>query len=214
MTTRLRPATPADASFLGRVMLLASRSHVARGAWDIMFDGTDDEVIGLLARMARADARSWCQWAGFVIAEVDGRPAAALSRFDRTEVGLLDPGDVAVQVLKAAGWTPERLAAALVRLKPFLTCIPPQNEGTWLVEWVATLPEYRRRGLVRLLLDEALALGRSEKHELAQLMILIGNDTAQRAYERVGFAVTQEWRTSEFEAAVGCPGLARMLRKL
>ena len=42
--------------------------------------------------------------------------------------------------------------------------------------------------------------------------MLIGNDAAQRAYEKNGFVVIDEKRHPEFEAAYGCPG-ARLLRR-
>jgi RimJ/RimL family protein N-acetyltransferase len=39
---------------------------------------------------------------------------------------------------------------------------------------------------------------------------LIGNDAAQRAYERVGFRVVEELRDAELERAMGAPGYSRM----
>jgi RimJ/RimL family protein N-acetyltransferase len=40
---------------------------------------------------------------------------------------------------------------------------------------------------------------------------LIGNDAAQRAYEKVGFTVVEELRDADFEATIGAPGFSRML---
>ena len=39
---------------------------------------------------------------------------------------------------------------------------------------------------------------------------MIGNTSAQYAYERVGFRIVSEKRHPDFEAAIGCPGLAKM----
>jgi ribosomal protein S18 acetylase RimI-like enzyme len=39
---------------------------------------------------------------------------------------------------------------------------------------------------------------------------MIGNTPAQRLYERHGFAISAEKRSPEFEAALGCPGIALM----
>ena len=44
----------------------------------------------------------------------------------------------------------------------------------------------------------------------AQISCLIGNHAAQRAYEKAGFAVVEELRHAEFEAALGAPGFSRM----
>ena len=99
-----------------------------------------------------------------------------------------------------------------VRIAPFLTCIPDTAEDAWIVEWVATRPEYRGKGLVRALLHEILDRGRERGHAQAQIAVLIGNTPAQRAYEGVGFRVADEKTHPDFERAVGSPGIRRLLR--
>ena len=47
-----------------------------------------------------------------------------------------------------------------------------------------------------------------------QIGLLIGNEPARRAYLKHGFRHADEKRDPEFEAAVGCPGLERLLRPL
>jgi RimJ/RimL family protein N-acetyltransferase len=54
--------------------------------------------------------------------------------------------------------------------------------------------------------------GRERGAKTADIGVLIGNDPAQRAYEKCGFAVVDERRDAEFEAVYGSPG-ARMLRR-
>ena len=75
------------------------------------------------------------------------------------------------------------------------------------MENVATAPEYRRRGLVDRLLVEILGKGRERAATIADIGVLIGNDPAQRAYEKAGFEVTGEKRHPEFEAVYRCPGI-------
>jgi RimJ/RimL family protein N-acetyltransferase len=43
---------------------------------------------------------------------------------------------------------------------------------------------------------------------------MIGNDRAQRAYERAGFRVFGEKRHPDFEAVWGCPGVRALGRAL
>ena len=86
-------------------------------------------------------------------------------------------------------------------------CAPEHAPGAWIVENVATLPEFRRRGLVDQLLEEILEKGRTAGASVAEVGVLIGNDPAQRAYEKAGFAVVDEKRHPEFEAAYKCPGI-------
>ena len=88
------------------------------------------------------------------------------------------------------------------------------DAGDWGVENVATLPEYRRRGLVDALMSRMLDEGRKRGCRCAQITILIGNDPAQRAYEKAGFKVSDERRNSDFETLLGSPGFRRLTRDL
>jgi ribosomal protein S18 acetylase RimI-like enzyme len=82
--------------------------------------------------------------------------------------------------------------------------------GAWIVESVATRPEARGRGLAAVLVEHVLGIGRGRGHRLAQLSLMIGNSAAQRVYERAGFAITDEKRDPLLDAAIGCPGVAKM----
>jgi ribosomal protein S18 acetylase RimI-like enzyme len=76
------------------------------------------------------------------------------------------------------------------------------------------VPEYRRKGLIDRLLAAILEKGRQEGFQRAQISIYIGNRTAQHAYEKHGFKIVDEKRHPDFEAEIGSPGMARMLRYL
>ncbi len=214
MSVAIRPAEPGDAPFLAWVALAASRSHVARGAWDLAIEGSDAGRLAFLERLLVSDQEHWCHHRGFLIAEVDGTPAAALAGFPADGSGLVPPEKAIEATARAAGWAGADVREAFRRMAVFLGCLPEDAPGAWVVEWVATRPEFRRRGLVRDLLEAELEEGRRRGHEIAQIMILIGNTPAQRAYERAGFALADEKRSAEFESATGSPGLARLLRPL
>ena len=64
------------------------------------------------------------------------------------------------------------------------------------------------------LLEAVLQQGRDKGFRRAQVNIYIGNVAAQRLYEKHGFVVTDEMRDPYFEAEIGSPGMARMLREL
>jgi len=96
------------------------------------------------------------------------------------------------------------------RIKAFDTTGYPNTDGLWIVEWVATRPRFRGRGLIRRLLDEILQIGRNEGFTRSQIGYMLGNDPAVRAYEKVGFEWVEDHRSLLFEAALGSPGLGRM----
>lgn len=209
MPTRIRWATAEDVPFLVDVVMLSSRSHVPRGAWDLVFP--DDAVRRrFLERLLGAAKLSWCHHRNFLVAEVDGRPAAALAGYVEGAPGMVSDDEAIVEAAKAVGIDEPGIAAGLERVTPFVECLPEKVGRPWIVEWVATLPEYRRRGLVHALLLEMLAEGRGRGHAAAQIMVLIGNVSAERAYERVGFRHRDERRSPAFERLLGTPGIARM----
>jgi GNAT superfamily N-acetyltransferase len=65
------------------------------------------------------------------------------------------------------------------------------------------LPEYRRRGLTRVLLERALEEGQRNGARQAQIIFCIGNDAAERVYAKSGFKFRDEKRHPDFEAAAG-----------
>ena len=206
-----RAARPEDARFLAGVALASARSHVERGFWDLLIPEGEDERLAFLERMALAEPPSWWHWSLFLVAERDGGPVAALSGFDPADPRFAKPDDAVMAALAASGWSASRTQAALVRGEPFFRCVHQPEPGAWMVESVATRPEARGLGLAHELVGLVLDEGRRRRHRTAQLSLLIGNARAQRVYERFGFAIAAEKRDPAFEAALGCPGIARMM---
>ena len=83
-----------------------------------------------------------------------------------------------------------------------------------MIDSVAAVPEFRRQGIVSKLLEVVMKQGREKGFRQAQVNIYIGNTSAQRLYEKNGFAILDEIRDPYFEAQIGSPGMARMLRDL
>lgn len=214
MSLGLRDARPDDAPFLAWAMQEAARAHLPRGVWDVVLPGPEAERLDLLARLCRADARSFCHHGGFLVGEAGGRVVAALSGYQpgvATQHLFLE---AVGQAFGEAGWSRQAIGAMLRRFAPFSTCSVEPPGDTWVIEWVATLPEQRGRGHARQLLDAVLERGRRRGASTAQLGVLIGNLGAQALYERAGFRVVRELRHPDFEAVMETPGLRLMERPL
>ena len=104
--------------------------------------------------------------------------------------------------------------AGMKRSERVLCCIPDEVEGAWIIDSVATVPEFRRRGIVSKLLDRILDKGREQGFPRAQINMYIGNIPAQKAYEKHGFRILDEKRHPSFEMEIGSPGMVRLLRNL
>lgn len=212
MSVHIRRGMEADAAFLAWVILTASR-HGPRGTWDLVVGGDDDECLEYLRRLALVPG-TLCHCESFVIAEINGQPVSALGTCRFADGGWAAVGQAMAKVQSDLGWSAADVEASRARLAPVLACMPSDAGADWCIEFVATLPQYRRRGLVDALMRQAIQRGVDRKCSLAQIQILIGNDPAQRAYEKAGFVVHDERGSREFQAVMGSPGFRRLLRKL
>jgi translation initiation factor 4G len=207
---RVRSARREDAGFLAWAMLTAGRGHLERGWYDIAFDLPEDESLDVLSRLVLTSSASWWRYDRFLVAEVDGRPAAALSAFGASEY---EGSEAALQEAVAdLGWTGDDLAAVWARGSYVFSCTMSTGEDdaeAWTIENVATREAFRGRGLAVRLIEAALERGRQAGFGEAQISFLIGNAPAERAYAKAGFALAEERRHPDFEAAVGAPGLRR-----
>ena len=214
MDAVIRAATADDAPFLAWVMQAAARSHLERGVWDLAFPGPESDRLEQLAACILTGPPHFGHWSRFRIAEIDGEPAAALSAYENATHGEAHMGRAMARGLSGLGWSAEALSALGERIAVFDAPGYVTPNGVWIVEWVATRPEFRGRGLVRELLDRILEEGREAGFERAQIGILIGNEPARLAYLRAGFETVEEHRHPDFERALGCPGLERLQRPL
>lgn len=196
---------------LAEVVLLASRSHVATGVFDLIIETNDADRLAAISAILTTDTRSWCHYKNFLLAWVDGQPAAALSGYAANDDSLLPLEKAFVVGFRAIGMNDEQIGSAFRNSMVFLTCSSDDEPGAWVIEWVACLEAFRRRGLIRELMQAILERGRERGHELSQIGLLHGNISAQRAYEDVGFELEYEKTDPSFEAAIGCPGMSRLL---
>lgn len=214
MSFEIRDAKPADARFLAWAMQESGRSHLPRGTWDVGLPGPEEPRLDLLAALATADATSLCHHGGFLVAELDATPVATLCGYRAGSA----TSELFVEALRQTGaalrWPRGRTRELLSRLAPLATCATDPDDEAWVVEWVATRPAQRGRGHARRLLDALLERGRRRGLRQAHLGVLIGNERAQKLYERAGFRVVAEKRHPDFEAAMGAPGVRVLERPL
>jgi ribosomal protein S18 acetylase RimI-like enzyme len=214
MDVTIRDAKAADAPFLAWVMLAAARSHRPLSFWDYAFPGPDAPRLEYLAALALAEPICFTHYSGFLVAEHEGGPVGGLSAYDSASKGMENFIAALAGLLAARQWSAEHQQLLGLRTAPVTTCMPDSPPGVWVIEWVATIPKARGRGVANALLREILARGKLAGYTKSQIGYLIGNTPAQIAYERVGFETVEEKRHPDFEAAFGTPGVARMVRDL
>jgi translation initiation factor 4G len=203
---RIVPATREHIPFVAWVVHSATRSHLPRSIYDFTVSKDEAEILRYLEIFADTETVHWGHWSQFLIAEVDGVPAAGLAGFSENELGIDKMFAGAIETNAKFGITAEEWARRWEKAKSFANLAHPHEPGAWVVEHVATHPDFRRRGLIERLMHEMLDRGRRRGAKTAEIGVLIGNDGAQRAYEKCGFEVFVEIRDAEFEAVFKCPG--------
>ena len=175
--------------------------------------GTEKECLAFLQMLVVTKMPHLFHYSCFLVAEVDGRPVAALGGYDPRSLGYPALRKAIVEVVHKLGMS-EPDKAASTRSEKVLCCIPDEVEGAWVIDSVATVLEFRRQGVVSQLLEEILEKGRKQGFRRAQINMYIGNIPAQKAYEKHGFKVVDEKREPAFEEEICSPGMARLLRDL
>lgn len=211
--TTIRPARLEDAGFIARNILSSQRGPLPRGWFDIALGWSEPQCLAFVERVATADMQSWWHISQFIIAEVEGEPAAALCALPAA--GTVSTARSAIE--EAAGKTglnASELAAIFQRGAYAAGCWVQGGEGDWLIEHVASRPSHRGRGLVQALIDHALGAGQAAGFRRASISFLIGNEPAERCYAKAGFAFAEEKRDPQFEALTGAPGFRRFTRAI
>jgi ribosomal protein S18 acetylase RimI-like enzyme len=214
MEVRYEYARPEHAGFLAWVMMTAHRSHLEKGLWDFVVGGSEADCLRYLETLAVTERAHWAHYSTFLVAEADGRPAAALCGYFEADSGTEAIREGMAQANAVVGRSEEEHALGWGRAGSIINVAPEHAPGAWVVEHVATVPEFRRRGLVDRLLVRILDEGRMRGATVADIGVLIGNDPAQRAYEKAGFEVVGEKLDPEFEAVYKCPGIRSLNRAL
>jgi ribosomal protein S18 acetylase RimI-like enzyme len=218
MSISVRRARREDDDFLAWAMLAASRAHLKRGIWDLIIcedeRGGDRVCLNYLRRLATAEPRSLYHYENFLVAEVDGKPAAALGGSDMRAETWTVVAEAMSAVQRTLGWTDADCEASRQRVAPIWSCFLEDAGADWGIENIATKPEWRGRGVAAALIGEILREGVHRGRKLAQITTYIGNDAAQSVYEKSGFRFSGEKRCSELATLLGTPGFVRLLRKL
>lgn len=211
MAKEIRQGRAADAEFIARTILMAQRGPRPLGWFDIALAQDEPKVLDFIARLAVAKPRSWYHVSRFLIAEIDGKPAAALCAMPSRETR--DTMRAAFEdVARAAGLADADLAAIYARGGYARGCWIQGGETDWLIEHVASQPHARGHGLVQALIARALSAGMAAGFSRASISFVIGNDAAERCYARAGFNFAEEKRDSAFEVITGAPGFRRFSR--
>ena len=176
---RFRPATKADASALAVLVDIAGEGMPAY-MWSTLA-APGQSLLELGRERAQRDSGGF-SWRNAVVAEIGGEVAACLVGYR-----LDDPYDLGV-------------LADMPQLVQPLVKLEARAPGSWYVNVLATLPEFRRQGIAAKLLEVAESKGKEAGAPSLSVIVGSWNQAAARLYRRAGYDV----RASE--PAIPFPG--------
>ncbi|THB74789.1 MAG: GNAT family N-acetyltransferase [Gammaproteobacteria bacterium] len=207
----IRSAEKDDVPFLAWVMLEAAHSGHDIGLWEVMVPDSENEKLQFIEELAQAGTKSLCHYSNFLMAEVNGEPAAALAGYDSSKITRQQFAMALHDVQSKLHWGFKRVEEARCQTSAFLGCFPDFSDNSWIIEWVATKNEFRRMGLMEILLHRMIRIGyESTACDVFQISYAIGNDPAINAYRKLGFNFIDEKRDNNFADKFGYPGIGRM----
>jgi ribosomal protein S18 acetylase RimI-like enzyme len=112
------------------------------------------------------------------------------------------------------GRNDEEAADGFARASSIMNVLPEHAEGAWIIENVATSAEFRRQGLCEQLMGAMLDRGKARGATTSDISVFIGNDGAQRVYEKCSFDVVSEKRSTDFEDVYHTPGTRTLRRRI
>jgi GNAT superfamily N-acetyltransferase len=216
-----RKATIADIPFLARIQHEASLPPLNHCFWDDILEGTETSALEFIAAMLRASACNWGNVADYLVLEQQGKSIAAAAGYlpsleDYCPLRLSGLDAIAQDL----NWSKDVAIAFRDRYEQFWggDCRPiflaPQ--APWIIENMAVVPEARGRGWGKVLLKALLEAGRSQQHAHAGIMVVNGNDVAQRTYESIGFKPYLSFHADYFSQQYGIdfPGITKFCLNL
>lgn len=208
MKTSIRPAEAGDIEELAFLVYLAGKSHMRKPIYDLMFPGSEGYQLEVLMKLLQV--RPWFHYSMFIVADVGGKAVASLCGYSELETG----GPKLSAALREIGWSQREVEAVISRLEPFHRVFPTHPRDAWALEHAATMSEHRKRGLMSALFKTFIDKACEKGYRTVELGIFTGNLPARRAYEKLGFMVTDEYADAAFEDLFGCPGMTRMVLSL
>jgi translation initiation factor 4G len=212
---QIRNARPEDASFLAKSILMAGRAHVTRGIWEVILGGTEEETLHFLQSISVTQIPHLFHHSYYLIAEeTPFDPLGGLGGYDPKTAGYHALQQAIPEVVRKLNLPAQVFNRSGERANKILACLPKQIEGAWVIDSVATLPEYRRKGVSEKLLGVILEKGKRQGYSKAQINMYIGNEPALKLYRKLGFEVVEEKRDEYFEKSIGSPGMLSLVKDL
>lgn len=215
MNIHIRNARQSDAPFLAKAILIAGRAHVKKGIWEVILGLPEAQCFDFLQNIAITDPPHLFHYSCYFIATTDMQDMAGSLGGYNPELMGYQALQQAIPAVYSKLKLPEKISrGANERAARMMACLPKEIDNAWIIDSVATLPEYRGRGVAETLLFKVLDEGKKLGYKLSQVNMYIDNEPALQLYRKMGFAIIEEKCDKYFEENIGSPGMLSLVKHL
>jgi len=205
-----RPACPSDSDEVVPLIYLSGQIPSGGNLFDILFVLNKEQVLDLLNKLFVAKTPSWLHHSVFYVAEIENQVGAVACAYLEPEHGI----ESMIAALIECGWKKDDFAAFRQVGSVFNHVRPKAEKDVWIVEFVATHPQHRRRGLVQILIYILLRKGKNRGLKKAQIGFFSENVIARKTYEKSGFQDETTRKNPEFTELFKSDSFTTLFRNL
>ena len=188
MDIHIRKCQDDDAAFLAKSILVAGRAHVSRGIWEVVLGLSEKECLRFLEHIVVTDIPHLFHYSCYLIAETaDNITVGSLGGYDPKKLGYQSLQQALPGVYKKLNFPGQDPQRANERAAKILACLPKEIDNAWVIDSVATVSEYRGRGVAECLLRAIMDEGRMRGYSMAQINMYVGNKPVLQLYKKLGF---------------------------
>ncbi|MGZ4034200.1 MAG: GNAT family N-acetyltransferase [Bacteroidia bacterium] len=125
----------------------------------------------------------------FIVAEYNGQKAAAACGYIEGEFG---SSNHLMTGALMTGFGIERVMEGYEKNRKYKDVQINKTLNTLQIDSVATLPEFRGKGLFKMIFDEHCRIARSKKCEKLEIQVWAGNEGAISTYTKLGCEISNE----------------------
>ena len=186
----VRQATREDIPFLAQIILMAETSGKELISYRDMFLLPDEELLkGFEIALDNDQAGHGLTYLTFLIAESGGKRGAAACGYIEGEFGSSNHLMTGALI---TGFGTEKVIGAFGKNAKFKEIQIAKSDGTLQIDSVATQPEFRGRGLLKLIFEEHCKAAKSKGCNQLEIQVWAGNEGALSAYRKLGCTITKE----------------------
>jgi len=204
MSITIKQASVDDSAFLASMILQSSRASKKDGIFDLIFKAEDDEVLlEKLKMLTTTQAKSYCHYKNFLIAQIDGKSVGTLCSYEPR----ISNKDTLVKALLEIGCEEESFGEII---EIVYGCNFEIKKNTLMFDFMEELDDFIDVGVLKALMQKSLLSARLKGYTKAQTIIEIGSLESELFYKKLGFSVLNKMECERYKELFGRVGLMLM----